>query len=336
MQTVSADFLQGKKVLLRMDLDVPFKQVGGGGLAVEDDFRLESGLDTLDLCLQHAASVIVMGHVGRPEGKEVPELSVKPIVDWFEEKFAHVELPEGMLHIMENLRFEPGEDGADPNYARELIACADPNNQGGVVFVNEAFSSHHPAASTTVLPTLLPHAAGLRFAHEVETLLSVRQNPKKPLVVIIGGAKLEDKLAVLNYFSKIADAVLVGGKLPAEIREKNFNFPANVMVGKMNDEGTDLAPETIGAFENVIKNAKQVLWAGPVGKYEDDATIFGTKALAEAMINSGAETIVGGGDTITALDKLKLLNRIHFVSVGGGAMLKLLETGTLLTIEALN
>src|SRR4051812_33447050 len=100
MQTVQPQFLQGKKVLLRMDLDVPFENG-----KVADDFRLESGLDTLDLCLQYAASVIVMGHVGRPEGKEVPELSVKPIVDWFEEKFAHVELPEGKLHVMENLRF---------------------------------------------------------------------------------------------------------------------------------------------------------------------------------------------------------------------------------------
>ncbi len=330
MQTVQPAFLQDKKVLLRMDLDVPFENG-----KVADDFRLESGLDTLDLCLQYAASVIVMGHVGRPEGKEVPELSVKPIVDWFENKFAHVDLPEGKLHIMENLRFEPGEDGVDPNFAKELIACADPNSEGGVVFVNEAFSSHHPAASTTILPTLLPHAAGLRFAHEVETLLAVRSNPKKPLVVIIGGAKLEDKLAVLNYFSKIADAVLVGGKLPAEIKEKNFNFPPNVFIGKMNEAGTDLAPESIGSFESVIKNAKQVLWAGPVGKYEDDATIAGTKALADAIIASGAESIVGGGDTITALNKLKLLDRIHFVSVGGGAMLKLLETGTLPTIEAL-
>lgn len=323
MQTVHPELIKGKKVLLRMDLDVPIEDG-----KVTDDFRLEAGLDTLDLCLQYAQCVVIMGHLGRPEGQEVPNLSVKPVVDWFEEKFNHVNLPEGQLHIMENLRFESGEDAASPKFAKELASYGD-------FYINEAFAAHHPAASTTVLPTLLPHAAGLRFAAEVEALLALRKNPKKPFVVIIGGAKLEDKLAVLNYFAKQADAVLVGGKLPAEIKAKKFNFPSNVLIGKMNEQGTDLAFETADSFVGMIKNAKQILWAGPVGKYEDLESIAGTKTLAEAVVESEAESIVGGGDTIAALDKLGLLNKIDFVSIGGGAMLELLAKGTLPTIEAL-
>lgn len=323
MQIIQPYLIKNHRILLRMDLDVPLENG-----KVADDFRLEAGLDTLDLCLQYAASVVVMGHLDRPQGQD-PNLSVKPVVDWFEQKFAHVELPEGKLHVMENLRFEAGEDQSDLKFAQELAGYGD-------FYVNEAFAAHHKAASTTLLPTLLPHAAGLRFAKEMEMLLSVRQTPQKPLVVIIGGAKLEDKLAVLNYFAKIADAVLVGGKLPAEIREKKFNFPSNVFIGKMNDEGCDIGPETASSFEGVIKNAKQILWAGPMGKWEESAFIAGTKALAEAVITSKAYSIVGGGDTIAALNKLGYLQKINFVCVGGGAMLKFLEIGTLPTIEALS
>ncbi len=327
MQTVQPQLIQNKTVLLRLDLDVPLRQVQGR-LEVEDDFRLEAGLDTLDLCLQYAGSVVIMGHIGRPGGKEVAELSVKPVADWFEERFAHVRLPEGKLHILENLRFEAGEDEADENFARGLASLGD-------IFVNESFAAHHPAASTTVLPALLPHAAGLRFAKEVETLLGVRNNPKKPLVAVIGGAKLEDKLAVLNYFAKIADAVLVGGKLPHEIREKQFNFPDNVLLAQMNKQGTDLSEEDEQNFRKALSDARQIIWAGPMGKYEDPECIGGTRAVAEAAIKSGAELIIGGGDTIAALDKLGILNRVTFISTGGGAMLELLANGTLPTIEAL-
>jgi phosphoglycerate kinase len=328
MQTVQPQLIQGKKVLLRLDLDVPIAQG-----KVLDDFRLEAGMDTLDLCLQYADSVIVMGHIGRPQGED-PMFSVKPIVDWFEEKFAHIELPEGKLHIMENLRFEAGEDGSDVNFAKELIACADPNGQGGVVFINDAFAAHHPAASTTVLPTLLPHAAGIKFAEEVEKLLGVRQNPQKPLIAIIGGAKIEDKLPVIQTLAGIADTVLVGGKLPAEIKDKGMQFGPNILIAQMNEAGTDLSSQSISELSQKFQGVKQVIWAGPMGKYETGETA-GSKALAEAIIASGADSIIGGGDTIACLDQLGLLDKFSFVSTGGGAMLELLAKGTLPTIEAL-
>src|SRR5258708_3546388 len=327
MRTVQPGLIEGKRVLLRMDLDVPLKQVDSGQWTVEDDFRLRAGLPTLEMCLQHAESVIIMGHVGRPEGQD-PKLSVKPIVDWLERYYADVELPEGILHVLENLRFEAGEDSSDPKFAQELASLGD-------FYINDAFASHHPAASTTLLPTLLPHAAGLTFAKEVEELTQLKHQPKKPFVAIIGGAKIEDKLPVLQTFAQIADAVLVGGKLPEEIKAEGITLPSNVLVAKMNEQGTDLSAEVADAFRGVILSSKQIVWAGPMGKYED-GFIEGTKALAQAVIQSGAHSVVGGGDTITVLDELGLLNKFSFVSTGGGAMLEFLVKDTLATIEALS
>ena len=345
MRTLTAEEIAGKTVLLRMDLDVPFKPLPGHEtftaegaegdttthLMVAEDFRLLAGVDTLDFCLEHAKSVIVMGHIGRPEGKEDSALSVAPIVDWFETQLKGVEFPAGKFHILENLRFEPGEDSADPAFAQQLANLGD-------FYINEAFASHHPAASTTVLPGLLPHAAGFRFAKEVEVLTKVLNNPQKPLVAVIGGAKLEDKLSVVNRLSQIADAVLLGGKLIHEVRDKGMSFASNVIVGRPSDDGFDISPETRHQFEGVVSRAKQVIWSGPMGKFEDGHN-QGNQAIVDAIVASGASSIVGGGDTIAALVQLDLLDKFAksgFVSVGGGAMLKLLATGTLPTIEALN
>ncbi len=341
MQVVNAQLIEGKTVLLRLDLDVALSpattptthqtesgQIVTSNLVVAEPYRLEAGFETLKLCLDHAKSVIVMGHIGRPEGKEVPELSIAPIVDWIETKLGNTELPEGKLHILENLRFEAGEDAADLEFAKELA-------QMGDFFVNEAFASHRPAASTTVLASLLPHAAGLRFAKEVEVLNHVIKEPKKPLVAVIGGAKVEDKLAVVESLAKVADAVLLGGKLLHEIREKNMTFPNNVQVGRLSDDGFDLAPETIMLFQGIISRAAQVIWSGPLGKFEDGHNA-GNRAVAGAITYSGADSIVGGGDTIACLISIQMLDKMKFVSTGGGAMLKLLAGGTLPTIESLN
>lgn len=323
MQVITPELIKGKKVLLRLDFDVPLIQG-----TVVDDSRLLAGLPTLDLCLQYASSVILMGHLGRPGGHEDPSLSVKPVVDWFEERFSHINLEEGKLHILENLRFEEGEDIDSPQdkvwqFARELASL-------GEVYINDSFAAHHKAASTTLLPTLLPHAAGLRFAKEVEVLLSLRNTPKKPLVSIIGGAKVDDKYEAITALSKISEAVLVGGLLPKEIKEKGLYVASNVLLGKLNDQGTEISKETIEAFSGVIKHAKQIIWAGPMGKTHD-----GTLSIAEAVITSGAESILGGGDTAGVLKERGLLDKFSFVSTGGGAMLKLLVDGTLPTIEAL-
>jgi len=334
-----------------MDLDVPLGKPSAvsrqpsAGSVVLDDFRLKVGLPTLKLCLEHASEVIVMGHIGRPNGREVPELSVAPIYDWLEEELGGMEGLEGKLRLLENLRFEPGEsfdtaqafgseaqarrdEDAVLKYAEKLAALGD-------VFVNEAFAAHHPAASTTVLPTLLPHTAGLNFAKEVEILTRVRENPGKPLVIIIGGAKVEDKFPVVLEMAKIADYVLVGGKIAGELSAVSSQLSASVLVGKLNEEGTDITPETIDRWQEIIREAKMIVWNGPLGKIEDPKNDQ-TKRLAEMIVSSDAETVVGGGDTVTYLDQLGLLDKFSFVSAGGGAMLELLATGTLPTIEVLN
>lgn len=341
MKVVTAPDIEDKDVLLRLDLDVPLKarqaplkvEIEPGkhcltNLEVADDTRLVAGLDILSLCLEYAKSTIIMGHIGRPEGKVVPELSVAPVVAWFEEKFAgDIKLQQGKFHILENLRFERGEEDCSIDYAKELASY-------GNYFINEAFASHHPAASTTVLPALLPHSAGLRFAKEVEALLSIRNNPSPSLVAIIGGAKIEDKLPVVTSLSNRAKYVLVGGKLVSEIRSQALVLPENVVVAQLDESALDINSESIQTFKELLSNASQVIWSGPLGKFEE-GHIVASKQIAEAIIQSNAYSIVGGGDTINCLNYLGLIDKMKFVSVGGGAMLKLLSDGTLPTIQAL-
>lgn len=329
MQVVTKDFIKQKKVLLRYDIDVALKQEGGK-MVVAEDFKLRAGLDTLRLCLENASKVIIIGHLGRPEGKTIPEFSVEPIRQWFSDQGFSGDLGSGKLKILQNLRFDPREEAADPAFAGELA-------QLGEVYINESFSAYHRAASTTVLPTLLPHAAGLRFAEEVKVLGEVRDNPKKPFVAIMGGAKVTDKLPVITVLAQKADAVLVGGKLVAEIREQNLNLPKNVLVGRLNENGFDIAPETTEAWRSLIMGAAMIVWNGPLGKFEDSKNEQSGK-IAKMILESKAETVVGGGDTVSLLGNLGVLGEFEkkgFVSVGGGAMLKLLADGTLPTIEAL-
>ncbi len=334
MQVVTPELIKHKKVLLRLDLDVPLKDG-----KIMDDFRLKAGLPTLKMCLENAEEVIVMGHIGRPEGKMVPELSVKPIYEWLEGELGKLGLEGelgGKLKILENLRFEEGEDNCDLDYAKELSALGD-------IYINEAFASYHESASTTVLPTLLPHFAGLRFFREVRELGEVRDNPKKPLVVIIGGAKVEDKLPVVEAMSKIADYVLVGGKIAGEVTRVKSLESDNILIADLNEEGTDVTAETLEKWKPIIQKAKMIVWNGPLGKISkacdseifEDPKNFQTHELANIIVQAGVETIIGGGDTIGYLGKLGLLERFGWVSTGGGAMLKFLETGTLPTIEAL-
>lgn len=323
MQVVTPQLISGKKVLLRFDLDVALS----GGKVCED-FRLIAGLPTLELCIKHAQSVVLIGHLGRPGGKIVPDLSVSPVVDWLEKKLFYYRLPIGKLHILENLRFEEGEENCSLEYAQKLAKL-------GNFYINESFAAYREASSTTILPRLLPSTAGLQFAQEVERLAEVRKNPKKPLVFIIGGAKIDDKLPVVLEMSKIAAAVLVGGKLPQEIRKKGVDLPGNVMVARMNEDKEDITANTLDAWSEIINSAGTIVWNGPVGFFENPKNNK-TKLLANLITGSGAETIAGGGDTVAALNKWNLLDKFSFVSTGGGAMLKLLETGTLPTIDALN
>ncbi len=320
MQVVTEDFVKDQVVLLRLDLDVPMEKG-----RIVDDFRLLMALPTLHLCLTHAQQVIILGHIGRPDGKVVDELSVAPIHEWLENHGFTDELESGQLELLENLRFEPGEAAADAKYAHQLAKLGD-------VFVNEAFAAHHPAASTTILPHLLPHAAGLRFQQEVETLLELRNNPKRPLLAIIGGVKIEDKYPAVQAFAHFCDQVLVGGLLAQKIKEQDLPLAPNVVLGVV--EGIDMSAHTINHFIDQIKTAKQLIWAGPIGKYEDPQGNRGNKTLMQTALDEGVEVIVGGGDTEAALSKF--IDQCQFASTGGGAMLKLLADGTLPTIQALS
>jgi phosphoglycerate kinase len=327
MQVISPNLIHGKTVLLRLDLDVPIKNG-----QILDDFRLEAGLETLEMCLSFAKSTIIMGHIGRPEGKEDPALSVKPIVEWLEQKYQHLSLPEGTLHVLENLRFEKGEDEADRGFAKELAKYGD-------FYVNEAFASHHEAASTTVLPTLLPHAAGLNFAEEVVEIKEAMEDPKRPFLAIIGGVKVEDKLPAVLSLAKSADIVLVGGKIAQTLRDQELKgeipiMPSNVHLAKLNNSGLDISLEDLKEWQPIISQAKTILWNGPLGKVEDPGNRL-TKEVAAAVVESGAYTLIGGGDTFSYLDSVNLLKKFSFVSTGGGAMLELITSGTLPTIEAL-
>lgn len=356
MQIITAEFVKGKKVLLRYDIDVALEsRVQSSEFRVKEDFKLRAGLETLRLCLENASKVIIIGHLGRGNP---PEFSAKPVQKWFESHLRGVSRVEADAHLggdakvffaetleqaaastnkivlLENIRFFHGEVEGDIDFAHQLASL-------GQVYVNEAFSSHNPAASTTMLPTLLPHAAGLRFAEEVRVLGEVRDpasaGPKKPFVAIMGGAKVTDKLPVINVLAGKADAVLVGGKLVAEIREQNLTLPKNVMVGMLNEDGFDIAPQTVSAWSGLISKAAMIIWNGPLGKFEDSRN-SATEKVARMILNSGAEIIIGGGDSVAALNQYGLLKKaesIAFVSVGGGAMLKFLADGTLPTIQAL-
>ncbi len=341
MQVVNPKFIKSKKVLLRYDIDVALGKGTGYRVQVTEDFKLRAGLETLDLCLKHAQSVILMGHMGRPsfaeatEGKPdkffVPRYSVKPIREWFFNQGYEKALESGKLRVLENLRFDPREEAGDKGFAKELAAM-------GEVYVNEAFASYRPAVSTTVLPALLPRYAGLRFAREVGKLREIRENPKKPFVVIIGGTKVKDKLPVINVLAQKADVVLVGGKIASEMTKSPASFGKNVLIGRLNAEGTDVAPETIAGWKGLLDQAAMIIWNGPVGKFEDAQNDQSAK-LAQMVLNSNAEIVVGGGDTVSLLGSLGILEEYEkraFVSVGGGAMLKFLTDGTLPTIQALD
>ncbi|MBI2020729.1 phosphoglycerate kinase [Candidatus Daviesbacteria bacterium] len=354
MQVVTPDLVKGKKVLLRLDLDVAIQN----GEIIED-FKIQAGIPTPKLCIQNASKVIILGHLGRPfkvvedeKGGRPENLSLKPVFEWFKkqgfemdfaQRVEQVATASSQVVMLENTRFFHGEipgpqyhhsctsKTCDIDFAKKLASLGD-------FYVNEAFSSYRPAASTTMLPSLLPHAAGLRFVEEVKKLTEVRENPKKPFIAIMGGGgtgKDEEKFPVIKVLAQKADAVLVGGKLVHEINEQGINLPSNVMVGKLTDNGFDIAPETVESWNRLIMQAKMIIWNGPLGKFEDPKN-DATKKVAELVVESGAETIVGGGDIIAALNQAGVLDKISFVSTGGGAMLKLLSEGTLETIEALS
>jgi len=321
----------GKHVLVRADLNVPLEEG-----RVADDTRIRASLPTLELLLERgAASVAVCSHLGRPKGPD-PAFAIAPVAARLRELLA-----DERIEVLENTRFDPGETANDLGFARELAEGCD-------LFVNDAFGSAHRAhASTVGVAELLPAYAGLLLLDELEHLGQLLGAVERPFLLVTGGAKVADKLGVLENLGGRADEVLVGGKMAEELRDENpLSFPVVLPTDVVAasefaadaetrtapfDElpdgwlGLDIGPASREDFARRIRAAKTVFWNGPMGVFEWAPFAGGTKAVAEAVAAVDGYTVVGGGDSVRAVNELGLDDRVSWVSTGGGASLELLE-----------
>jgi phosphoglycerate kinase len=323
--------ISGRRILVRSDLNVPLE---GGRVA--DDTRIRASLPTLELLVDRGAEeIVVCSHLDRPSGED-PAFSMRPVEARLREL-----LPDERIRVLENTRFDPGETKNDPEFARKLADDLD-------LFVNDAFGSAHRAhASTVGVAKLLPAYAGLLLERELEELGKLLGDVERPFVLISGGAKVEDKLGVLENLGGRADQVLVGGKMAEQIRDENpltfdVELPTDVVAAAEFAEdaeskivpyeelpngwlGLDIGPESRESFARVIAGAKTVFWNGPMGVFEWPRFAEGTKAVAEAVAKADAHTVVGGADSIRALTEMGLVDEVDWASTGGGASLELLE-----------
>lgn len=362
-------FREGIRVLLRLDLNLPLKAD-----KVIDDYRIRRSMPTMEYLRTNKARIAIVGHIENEETDSLGAVS-RHLNPLFPHRFAGdpcadnapdivASLPPGDAILFENLRCSPGEKANDCEFAKRLSRL-------GEIFVNEAFSaSHRYHASVVSVPSYLPSYAGLLFADEVEHL-SRTFNPPHPFLFIIGGAKFETKLPLIDKFVRIADYVFVGGALANDffrakhyevgisltsskipdlsklVTEKKIVLPPDVVVIRNegekvkkpqevehNERILDAGPETSALLDKIIRRSKFVLWNGPLGFYEEGYTTA-THTLAQMLAGNRNQTIVGGGDTLAAIQELNLEDKFTFVSTGGGAMLQFLASGTLPGIEAL-
>ena len=323
--------VDGRRVLVRSDLNVP---LDSGRIA--DDTRIRASLPTLQLLLERGASrVTVCSHLGRPKGED-PAYSMQPVRERLQQL-----LDDNRLRVLENTRFNPGETKNDPAFAHELA-------DGNELFVEDAFGSVHRAhASTVGVAQLLPAYAGELLERELLELGKLLGDVDHPFVLISGGAKVDDKLGVLENLGGKADAVLVGGKMAEQLRDENplpFDvvLPTDVVAASEFAEdaeakvapydalpdgwlGLDIGPETRETFGRHIAEARTIFWNGPMGVFEWPRFAEGTKAVAEAVARSEAYSVVGGADSARALTELGLEHDVSWLSTGGGAALELLE-----------
>jgi len=367
--------VEGRRVLVRADLNVP---LDGG--RITDDTRIRASLPTIRYLREHGADVIVCSHLGRPKGEVRPELSLRPVAarlaELLGEPVAFAD-EEGPLRLLENLRFDPREEKNDPELAAELAALAD-------VFVSDAFGTVHRAhASTVGVARILPSAAGLLLAAELEAFGRILEHPERPFLVVLGGAKVADKIGVIQRFTGLADAVLIGGAMTftflaadgvgvgaskhedadgqevarraaAEAGERGCELvlPTDVVVAERVEAdaptqvvaadaipdgwmGLDIGPETAAAYGRRLAEARTIFWNGPMGVFELEPFAAGTLAVAHAVAQSGAVSVVGGGDSVAAVNRAGVAALITHVSTGGGAALELVEGRTLPGVAAL-
>ena len=348
--------VRGKRVLVRTDFNVPMDNG-----EITDDFRIRAALPTINWLTERGASVVCASHLGRPKGRPEPKYSMAPV----RERLA--ELAPG-VDLMENLRFHPGEEANDPAFVANLIDGID-------AYVNDAFGAAHRAhASIVGPPKTLPSAMGLLMQKEVEVLLGLRNNPKRPFVAVLGGAKISDKLGVVEALLNVVDALVIGGAMcftfflaqgkpigaslcePEQVETckrllasgKTIHLPDDITGIDANGvyatfgtrlpdgaKGFDIGPGSAAAFSDIIMDARTVFWNGPMGMFEDARFASGTRTVAQAMADTKAFTVVGGGDSAAALAQFHLDDEVDHVSTGGGASLELLELGDLPGLEAL-
>jgi phosphoglycerate kinase len=358
--------LDGRRVLVRVDFNVPLHIGIDGRATVADDFRITAALPTLRWLQDQGAEVVACSHLGRPENKPDPRWEMDPVREKLQTLCPGIELTE-------NLRFNPGEKANDPAFVAELI-------EGFDAYVNEAFGvSHRRHASIVGPPLFLPSAAGLRLAKEVEVLGGILHHPARPFVAVVGGAKVADKLEVLNALAPRVDTLIVGGGmaftflaaqghtvgsslldadhiddckrlldsgleilLPSDIRalEPGGTFGpqgggvgprggVKVIEGDLPDgwTGLDIGPESAQLFAERVRQAGTVLWNGPLGAFEDKRFAAGTRVVAQAVADCPGFSVVGGGDSASALEALGLCDQVSFLSTGGGASLTFIECG---------
>ncbi|ERP30901.1 phosphoglycerate kinase [Chitinivibrio alkaliphilus ACht1] len=376
--------VRGKKVIVRVDFNVPLN----GNQEITDDKRIVASLPTIKYLVSEGAKVILMSHLGRPKGEIKPEFSLKPVADALpryidgpvhfvnENRGGKVQaaadaLKEGEVLLIENLRFDAGETGNDPAFAKDLASLAD-------LYVNDAFGTAHRAHASTagITEHFEQPACGYLLKKEIDFLGNSVAEPKRPFVAIIGGAKVSSKIGVIEALLPKVDKIIIGGgmaytfykaqgleigdsiceddkvDLARELLDKagtKIYLPEDTVITSKLDfktlsvadtsvvtadqipvgmEGCDIGPRSIATFSNVVREAKTVLWNGPMGVFEIDETAKGTFAVADALVEAtddGAITIIGGGDSAAAIAKAGLSDRVSHVSTGGGASLEFLE-----------
>jgi phosphoglycerate kinase len=352
--------VSGKRVLVRTDFNVPMEGPDNARV-ITDDFRIRAALPTINWLTSRGATVVCASHLGRPKGQPVDKYSMEPIRARLQELAPGVEL-------LENLRFNAGEEANSEAFVAQLV-------QGFDMYVNDAFGAAHRAhASVAGPPKTLPSAAGRLLQKEVEVLGEMRNHPKRPFIAVLGGAKVSDKLGVIEALLSTVDALVIGGgmcftflaakgmpvgssiceldqvavckrlldgpkqiHLPEDIvgldAEGNYaTFGVRLPDGA---KGLDIGPGSAAAFTDVIMDARTVFWNGPMGMFEDPRFAAGTKTVAQAVADTKAFTVVGGGDSAAALAQFGLDDQVDHVSTGGGASLEYLELGDLPGLAAL-
>ena len=382
----------GKRVIVRVDFNVPLDKETG--TKITDDKRIKGALPTIKYLVDNNAKVILVSHLGRPKNGPEAKFSMKPAADRLAEligkpvtlaadvigedaKAKAAALKDGEILMLENVRFHKEETKNDPKFAAELASMAD-------LYVNDAFGTAHRAhASTAGLANFLPSACGYLIKKEIDFIGGALDNPARPFVAILGGAKVSDKIGVITNLLDKADTIIIGGgmaytfigaqggkigdslfeadkvdlakEILAKAEEKGVKLllPTDTVVADAFDananskvvptmeipdgwQGLDIGPETIAKFSEAIKGAKTVIWNGPAGVFEFEKFAVGTKAIAQAIADADCTSIIGGGDSAAAIEKLGYADKVSHISTGGGASLEYIEGKVLPGIDCLN